>query len=374
MGTTLKIGLWGTDNRFRRMLSLYLSRKTGDAFVVSDLADADIAVVDLDGFNADQQWKAFRAQYGHVPALVLSVEERQLPEASCVLKPVQGDELLRALRRLESRALKQRRVATPNVTATTGPRPAPIGTALHAARLLGAHEIARLQPSLRADDGNNGSTRDDPAAYYDPSEYLQGVVDRALSKARSASGAIVIRGLGQDIEFSEGGELVRTTLNEAQLCALCHVRFDQSFTPYLIAARDAPLPTGSAGVEQPIDAFRWKVALWSARGRLATGTHTDRSVRLRRWPNLTRWTRLKFDMQLAALWFEFGFSPQGISERFAIPRRYVYSFHSACSALGLFEPCDESHDRKPLREVRPSAEKQGFMSRLLSFLGGKRRT
>ncbi|MGF1547752.1 MAG: hypothetical protein ACFCUG_10535 [Thiotrichales bacterium] len=372
MATTLKIGVWGTEDRFRRMLALFLSRKAGDAFTVSDLADADIAVVDLDGFNAERQWQAFRAQYGSLPTLVMSVEERDLPDASCVLKPIHGDELLKALRRLERSALKRRRAEVGNEVRPLALKAAPVGTALHAARLLGAPEIARLPTSAVSADAVDPGLAREPSRHYDPGEYLQGIVERALAKARETSGPVAIRGLGQDIEILAQGAGVRTVLNDAQVCALCHVRFDVNFTPYLIVVGVTAGPHTASVKAQDVDAFRWKVALWSSRGRLLKGVDPNQAVRLRRWPNLTRWTRLKFDMQLAALWFQFGFSPRGIGERFGIPQRYINSFHSAGSALDLFEPNADSHDRKPLTSVAPSAEKRGFLARLLGFLGGRR--
>ena len=50
------------------------------------------------------------------------------------------------------------------------------------------------------------------------------------------------------------------------------------------------------------DALLWKVALWTARGRVPLGTPLDQPVYLKHWPDLNALTPLPQALRMAALW------------------------------------------------------------------------
>ncbi len=371
MGDHIRVGLWGAEERFRRMLNLFFKAQPTERFVVSELAEADLAIVDMDGFDAERQWHAFREQYGNLPALILSVSERRYPGAVSVLKPVQTVELLAALERLRPLA---RRVSDgaaaqrpQGLRHPNGHRRPQTGSVFDAARKLGGAEAQPQSACVTLDETTFQRARIDEFPYYPPGEHLQGIVTQAIEEARRTAQTVIVRGLGQDIVFFHRGSQAFTNLSDPQLCALCHIRYDKQFTPHLFLRGEGFNPPLDHANVQPSEAFLWKVTLWSARGRVPEGVDLDDCVRLTRWPNLTRWLRQPHDMQLAALWHQHGLSPRELGARFGIHSGYVNTFLSGCLALGLVESAERGAWPRAATAGERHA-KQGFLRRFVAFL------
>ncbi|WMP15685.1 hypothetical protein [Thiothrix lacustris] len=118
-----------------------------------------------------------------------------------------------------------------------------------------------------------------------------------------------------------------------------------------------------------LEAFVWVSSLLTARGRLGRGVDIEQKIVLKYWPNLTRLEQFPHIMRIAALWNQRPANVLEIAKALNIPQRYVFAFHTAATALNLFEM---DQNKLNIREKeKPKQENRGFFSRFLKrLLGG----
>jgi hypothetical protein len=121
-----------------------------------------------------------------------------------------------------------------------------------------------------------------------------------------------------------------------------------------------------------MDAFLWKLAIWSSKGRYPLSIDINSPVYLKRWPNFTRYIVTPHALRISALLIERG--PQtllNIAALLNIELRYVYVFMSAVCALGLAGQAQRQADALVRPELPVKApERKGIMSRIISKLRG----
>lgn len=117
-----------------------------------------------------------------------------------------------------------------------------------------------------------------------------------------------------------------------------------------------------------LESFIWLSSLLTAKGSLARNVDIHQQVILKHWPNMTRLEQFPQVMRIAALWNQRPATPFEMAQALGVPQRYVFSFHTAANALGLFE-FDQAKLKS--REKEKPKENRGFFSRLLKrLLGG----
>ncbi len=118
-----------------------------------------------------------------------------------------------------------------------------------------------------------------------------------------------------------------------------------------------------------LEALHWKLAIWTARGRVPEGTDLDQAVRLIHWPNFTRLMVLPAFMRIAAFWSKAPQSLFATASSLSLGQRYVFSFYSACCALNL--ACVERR-HSPVPSVAPagSIRQRSIFGRILAHLTG----
>ena len=121
---------------------------------------------------------------------------------------------------------------------------------------------------------------------------------------------------------------------------------------------------------QPMETLLWKIALWTAHGRLPAGTPLNKRVVLIQWPNLSRLPMPPYALQIAALWQQQPCSLLETAKHFAIPQRYVFAFYSATHALHLCFPDRRQsidHERVSLSPPPTAiATPKGYLNQLLA--------
>ncbi len=85
------------------------------------------------------------------------------------------------------------------------------------------------------------------------------------------------------------------------------------------------------------DALLWAASLWAARGRLPIDARLNQPVRLKHWPDITRYLDFPYAVKMAAVWSKHTLSIREIAEQLQIPQRYIFSFYVACEAIDVLD-------------------------------------
>ena len=139
-----------------------------------------------------------------------------------------------------------------------------------------------------------------------------------------------------------GDGLVNIDMADTHLRSLCVVEVNAA------EVRIEPVPIDTDPTYPPRaitrNALVWKMALWSARGRVPAGVVLDAPVYLQHLPDLTTLVAPPHALRIAALWLNHPISLLALSERLGLPQRYVFAFYSACAAIGLAGPARRDAD------------------------------
>jgi hypothetical protein len=118
------------------------------------------------------------------------------------------------------------------------------------------------------------------------------------------------------------------------------------------------------------DSVIWALAAHAAHGRLPRGTDPRRHLRLRRWPNLTRWLETPGAMTLAAQWSR-GASLAWLHRNSGVPCPAINTFYAAGAALDLFEEHGDGASGRWSRMASAASAPSNLLSRLARRLLGR---
>jgi hypothetical protein len=179
-------------------------------------------------------------------------------------------------------------------------------------------------------------------AFYDPDEFFQGHLARAVSKAQSAGRPVALTGVwGSWIIPPDNGPVRQLHRPDHHLRSLCVVTMSAADVRFELLDTD---PAADAASTVTRDSLMWKVTLWTARGRIPKNTPLDEPVYLRHWPDLNSLLVTPDAMRIAALWLNHPISLQSLAAHLSVPQRHVFSFYSACAAIGLAGPARRASD------------------------------
>jgi hypothetical protein len=208
--------------------------------------------------------------------------------------------------------------------------------------------------------------------YYEPDDYVQGILSRACQRAKEALQPIRVDIGGQELIVLAGGRQVFSTAREQRLRPLC-VTPKPGRLVTISDLRSNELPTIQQGDPQlnSSETILWVMSLWASRGRVPKGTDIDAPVSLVSWPCYSRLQITPHAMQITSLWTSRPMSLMQTAKVLAIPHRYVFTLYSACLALGLIEETPVAKQSPATRtnaEVPAPAEKRSLMGGLLRKL------
>lgn len=395
----LKVAAIAMDERSLNTLRLFFQGPCKNRCILVEEAAAEIALVNMDAIRAEELFETHRRRYPERPMIVLSVGERDIEGTIYVRKPMSAHRLLCALEEVRTRPQRSPERRPLNQQPSDSDKPStpdrdlsrsnevPIGTKRTVSRVgstTAAHQAA-LQ--LSEDDFKNtiGSAPDidpnDPAqlakAYFDPHGYLLSNVRKAYEIALDKNAAVRMEGSWSPITlFAQEGH-VHVDMHDSQLRSVCIVPNDDT------DIRICVLPANQAALEythfatqralQDVDAFVWRIALWTSRGRVPAGTDLSTPIFLRHWPCMTRLLITPHALRIAALWAHRPHSLLQTAQALRIPQRYVFAFYSAAHTLDLAGLSRRDADMlvEP-STVRP--KNHGLLARILGRLKSAKNT
>ena len=212
--TSIRVGLAGLGPRSRKILARIISTAEMPRCEIVDWRGADVIIVDRDGELAEDELLALY-QTAQAPVIVLSETPVRGPNLSWVIKPVQSRLLLQTIWKLgrerhrqvqtqrRERLLAGNRRVQREVAYQLRQRPqAPTAEVAARASRPDADELIECGV---ADEALYLTPQLPEALRYDPSLYLQGVIQAVIDESRRRERAVVVRGLAATSSFSTGG-------------------------------------------------------------------------------------------------------------------------------------------------------------------------
>lgn len=379
----------GMDERAHQTLRIFFERQMAGVCQLSTEPEAHALLIDGDSYRARDLLAAQQAA-GNPRAIILltlNPASAAVPNGIVVEKPIKVDVFAAALRGLGQRLLEPQARPEPGPEAQPALRFSSAVDEVLAARMK-AKAAAPVPTRVDRKDGAAaqlasrerhyyvGSMPDvdldnpDECAkvFYDPQEFLQGHVARAIQLGMEKGTVVRIIGKAfQDIVIYPFARAVVCTAKSSILYAAARVPLS-SDDVLISPLPDSPHTPEDPTAAEPIDSFVWKLALWASRGRLPLGTDLGSPVYIKRWPNLTRLLVPPQAPRILGLWSRRPFSLSGTTKVLNVPQRFAFALFSACSALELAATTQRTADRLIAPEIPPASEKRGLFRMLLSKL------
>jgi len=126
------------------------------------------------------------------------------------------------------------------------------------------------------------------------------------------------------------------------------------------------------GKFQEMNAFVWKLACWTSKGRYPAILSISEPIYLKQWPNFTRLVITPHAMRIASLLVVGPRSMLDVIKVLKVKPQYVFIFVSAAYAIGILGLAKRQADQTIAAEVPAikSVQKKSIFSRILNKLRG----
>lgn len=385
MSKPMRVTALGLDQRSHSALEMILKGPGKGAYVLTDVAESEAAIVDMDRPQVSMLWESYHRHYPERPGIALSAQDA-CPEGTRLQpKPVSINALLASLRAVaEELAAREAGTAETGKAAGAGLEPKVVSTrgATQVMEDRAVHRYVSALPESLPEDYRQLS---DPASraklFFVPTDYIGGHLLEAIREAVARGEALNIHLRVGAITVDPAAHRVWCALTDTRLKQLCMVRANSGDGQALElriegqargAAVEAPPGSGAA---LDLDAFVWKVAVWVSRGRAPEGTDLQEPVVLRHWPNLTRVLMTPSVMRVAAIWARQHRSPEETATLLRIPLSHVLTFYAAARATGLLVDARRQEDELFSPPDIDRHRQRGLLSRMLAkILGATQRS
>lgn len=358
----VKVAAPWMDERSHAMLRDFFRVGCKARCVLVEPDRAQAIIIDVDRGDATRRLQEARDRWPTTAIIELSVNYTD--QALFVRKPLRPRGMTRALLSVRRRL----KLKDDPVVSSVSENPAPVAVE-HSAGLTprGPSPEPGTESHFVGQSANLSREAPDTwtRALYDPSLCLQGFLEKAIAQAEESGRAVILSGVWGQWRIPPTNGPIDIAITHNHLRELCVVNLSEQKVRIEAADDGEPLTCMSDQISR--DAFLWKVALMSARGRIPLGTPLDAPVFLRHWPDLNELLVSPDAMRIAALWLNHPIDLISLAERLDIPQRHVFGFYSACRALGLAGPARRASDGL----IDAPAVDAGGMRKLIKGLGEK---
>lgn len=390
----LRLKVLGLEQRALNMFRLFLKGPCHNrAVIVDDGHAADACLIDIDAHHGTKLLSEQRKSHPDTTFIVLSMKRYAASEGLIfVQKPARTQDMLSAIDLAQALALARRQGDGGAGAAVKSGAGMKVIRAGDRSSQGTTHRVAMLMDEQsfgsylgHRDDVDPKSPWEWRGLFIDPNQFLQTHIEGAVKLAEKASGPTRIETPWKLIYFLPEQRLVWIDAEEAQIRSACAIPFQNIASPEFVgpdgtfAGEITPLDDDEvdrilrSGNAQAIETFRWKVALWTSKGRLPTGFDPRQPVTLVRWPNFTRVLITPHAMRIAAmLWYKPA-SLFEVASALGIRQQFVFAFFYAANTLGNIGVLPASSPAKQPAEpsVPPApekAERASLLSKILKRL------
>ncbi|MCK9605986.1 MAG: hypothetical protein M0R33_05985 [Methylomonas sp.] len=383
----IKVALYGMDPRSYKTMELYLKGPCrGIAEVVSE-GDALIDIIDADHATAGDILAACRQKVPQRPIVLLSLQTLKIENTHFVQKPVNAEQLMEVLNQL-ARGKKTKEVLAPPVPVVKQTRGT---TDSDQQRIVAdnsrpeARQPQRKRSTVENNEGGYtaflGTLPDidfnDPeqllTASYDAKSHLLHYVLSAYKVACHQGSAQQLNSIWKPLLIFPDTRQVWLDADDKQLRVFAGVEQNKMFASNisLVPIDAGTVKEGKAKDKfQDMEAFVWKLTIWTSKGRFPVGINPALPVFLRHWPNFTRLLLIPDAMRITSLLLKGAYTPLDIIKVLNIKPQYVFAFISACHSLGILGQSQRRSDLMLTPEPPKANKKQNLFSKILNKLRG----
>lgn len=381
----LQAVLHGMDGRTHKTMVMYFQGPCKGAAVVVEDIDAESDIVDVDTPAGKQALEKLRTKGNQRPVIVLSRDELKLENTIYVEKPIHLSAMLAAFN--EARAIIEKKGL--NKSAPT-PKNPPAKAAANKKVSFNTEESKKVSKHKTAMQLNEngfssfigiipGIDFNDKEqvlkAYYSPKNYFQGYVASAFKVSKSKGRVIQLNSNWKPLLIFPHSHEIWLDADDKQLRAFASLEMNKATGAKLtITAVNSKLTEVSEKLDRfyDMDAFIWKLAVWTSKGRYPQVIDIKRPVFLKRWPNFTRTLITPHALRITALLINGPRTMLNISEALNVKPQYVFVFISGAYALGLVGQAERKSDE--VIAPPPVTPKKKGSKGLLNKILGKLRT
>ena len=161
--------------------------------------------------------------------------------------------------------------------------------------------------------------------------YLKSVISQQVS-APSAICLSIHDNLSIHISaYAKTVAMVGENINLQELARL-------DFSNGQVSINESAMPNGNCHLQLELEAFLWKLALYTYGGYLPEGIDVNKPAYLKYWPNLTRFEPTPNAMRIASLLSRQPVALAFIVRILNIPQKHVFNFFAAANATGYAGP------------------------------------
>ena len=380
----LQAVLHGMDGRTHKTMVMYFQGPCKGAAVVVEDTDAEVDIVDADFATGKEVLDRIRKQGSLRPVIVLSREDAKLKNVIYVEKPIRLAAMLAAFSQaktiIDSKGLNKPSpspVKVAEVTETVKKRPVDSDEREKTAKHKTAMQLdeSGFSTFIGIIPGIDFSDKEQIAkASYSPKNYFQGYVLSAFKVSKEKNRMLQLNSTWKPLLIFPHSHEVWLDADDKQLRAFASLEMNKATGTKLTITAVDPVTAGVKGKLDrfhDMDAFIWKLAVWTSKGRYPQAIDINRPIFIKHWPNFTRSLITPHALRITALLINGPRTMLNISDVLKVKPQYVFVFVSAAHALGLIGQAERKADEilaPPAPPVEPIKESKGLLSKILGKL------
>ncbi len=403
--------LYGMDGRTHKaMLMFFQGPCKGVAQVVNE-KDAEIDIIDADAIGAKINLDQCLARNPIRPIIIVSLEIVNFENTIYVKKPVSTETMLAAFKEAENwlkgsqkkssliKKLKKtadiiEKAEKPEISSQPASKTEKIKidelstekkayvnaleqkkTEKHkAAKMINEQNFSSFIGLVSGVDFNN--PRQWRKASYNPKQYYQGYVQSSVNIALNKGQILKLNSGWKPLIILPHSHEVWLDADDKQLRAFAGVvvnaERESESTVMSLSPVNPKQEVFSSKLDKfhEVNAFLWKLACWTSKGRYPIALDLSSPIYLKQWPNFTRLVITPHAMRISALLVSGPRTIEAVIKTLKIQPQYVFIFISAAYATGLLGLAQRQVDKIIQVEVPAvkSVKKKSLLSRIMKKL------
>jgi hypothetical protein len=389
----LTVALHGMDDRSCKIMMMFLQGPCRGAAMVIDDDEADVDIFDGDTPTSKKLLSQHLEAERQKPTIVLSLQDFKYEGVLQVRKPVKTDAMLSALNEAKilladfakKKGQKQAVLATVEAEEEEEAEPETQSLKTYVIDQDERKKTSKHQTAMRFDEKGfqayigllSDVDVNDPAQFanasYEPKDYFQGYIQSAFMVCRAKGQIMQLQSGWKPIIIFPHTHEIWLDADDPQLRAFAGIKLNPNSTSKMsispVNAQTMGLG-GSLDKFQSMDAFLWKLACWTSKGRYPHMIDYSQPVYLKSWPNFTRLLITPHALRIAALLIQGPRTLTNVAKMLNIKPQYVFVFASAACALGLMGQAKREADNLVQQPEVKHSKGQGLLGRIMNKLRG----
>ncbi len=378
----LQVILHGMDARTQKIMLMYFQGACKGAAIIVEELDTEVDIIDIDTLIGREALKKLVARINLRPIIVLSKDPLELENILYIEKPIRLAKILAVFNKarevIEKKDLEK---IVPEIQLET--KIIAIENKKPIIKTQEVKKVSKYKTSMQLNETHFSAfiglmteiNFNDEAqvlkAYYNPKDYYQGYVAAAFTMSKSKDRVIQLNSNWKSLLIFPHNNEIWLDADDKQLRAMAALEMNKATGAKLtITPANLELAMVKEKLERfyDMDAFIWKLAIWTSKGRYPQIIDIKKPIYLQHWPNFTRLVITPHALRIAALLVVEPRTMLNISEALNIKPQYVFVFVSGAYALGLIRQPIKKRNEVVVHPTLILKKKQGLLNRILSKL------